>query len=296
MVTDTSGSMQATDVAPDPPGGRAGRGAGADQEAAGAVQPRARHVRHRAPSSSRRRPPTATRSTPRSRRCKVAGLDRDGRRPEARAAERAHEGDGHRRADAPGAGGARAALRRQERRAAEPVDIADQAKKLKVPIYTIALGTQTGVLHRPNGQSVPVPPDNVTLRDIADTTGGRFYAAPSAARLEDDLREPRHEVLDQEGQAGGHLVVRGRRARAAARRRRARRCCGWGGCREPPARDAPPPATRWPRRSARPSGPGPARSRRRSCATSTSRCCGGSRASSPASTSRRRSAAAPSWR
>jgi Ca-activated chloride channel family protein len=70
-------------------------------------------------------------------------------------------------------------------RGAEPVDVADQAKKLKVPIYTIALGTQTGVLHRPNGQSVPVPPDNVTLRDIADTTGGRFYAAPSAARLED---------------------------------------------------------------------------------------------------------------
>jgi Ca-activated chloride channel family protein len=70
-------------------------------------------------------------------------------------------------------------------RGAEPVDVADQAKRLKVPIYTIALGTQTGVLHRPNGKSVPVPPDNVTLRDIADTTGGRFYAAPSAARLED---------------------------------------------------------------------------------------------------------------
>ena len=70
-------------------------------------------------------------------------------------------------------------------RGSEPVDVADQAKKLKVPIYTIALGTQTGVLHRPNGRSVPVPPDNVTLRDIADTTGGRFYAAPSAARLED---------------------------------------------------------------------------------------------------------------
>ena len=68
-------------------------------------------------------------------------------------------------------------------RGAEPVDIADQAKKLKIPIYTIALGTQQGVLNR-NGKSIPVPPDNVTLRDVAETTGARFFAAPSATRLE----------------------------------------------------------------------------------------------------------------
>jgi Ca-activated chloride channel family protein len=69
-------------------------------------------------------------------------------------------------------------------RGSDPVDVADQAKQLKIPIYTIALGTQNGVLNR-NGKSIPVPPDNVTLRDIAETTGGRFFAAPSAARLED---------------------------------------------------------------------------------------------------------------
>lgn len=68
-------------------------------------------------------------------------------------------------------------------RGAEPVDVADQAKKLKIPIYTIALGTQQGVLNR-KGKSVPVPPDNVTLRDVAETTGARFFAAPSATRLE----------------------------------------------------------------------------------------------------------------
>ena len=68
-------------------------------------------------------------------------------------------------------------------RGAEPVDVADKAKKLKVPIYTIALGTQSGTLNR-GGRNVPVPPDNVTLRDVAETTGGRFFAAPSAARLE----------------------------------------------------------------------------------------------------------------
>jgi Ca-activated chloride channel homolog len=68
-------------------------------------------------------------------------------------------------------------------RGAEPVDVADQAKKLKIPIYTIALGTQQGVLNR-KGKSIPVPPDNVTLRDVAETTGARFFAAPSATRLE----------------------------------------------------------------------------------------------------------------
>jgi Ca-activated chloride channel homolog len=68
-------------------------------------------------------------------------------------------------------------------RGSEPVEVADKAKKLKVPIYTIALGTQSGTLNR-GGKNVPVPPDNVTLRDVAETTGGRFFAAPSAARLE----------------------------------------------------------------------------------------------------------------
>jgi Ca-activated chloride channel homolog len=68
-------------------------------------------------------------------------------------------------------------------RGAEPVDVADRAKKLKIPIYTIALGTAQGVLDR-NGRSVPVPPDFVTLRDVAETTRGRYFNAPNAARLE----------------------------------------------------------------------------------------------------------------
>ncbi len=65
---------------------------------------------------------------------------------------------------------------------ADPVDVADEAKKLKIPVYAIALGTQSGVLTR-NGHSERVPPDLVTLRDIAETTRGRFFVAPSAARL-----------------------------------------------------------------------------------------------------------------
>jgi Ca-activated chloride channel homolog len=95
----------------------------------------------------------------------------------------------------------------------DPVDVADSAKKLKIPIYTIALGTQQGVLDR-NGRSVPVPPDTVTLRDIAETTGGRYFAAPSAARLESiyanlgqrlATRKEKQEVTS--AFAGGALVL-----------------------------------------------------------------------------------------
>ena len=98
-------------------------------------------------------------------------------------------------------------------RGTEPVEVADRAKKLKVPIYTIALGTQQGTLNR-NGRSIPVPPDNVTLRDIAETTGGRFFAAPSAARLETiyenlgtrfSTRKEKQEVTA--AFAGGALVL-----------------------------------------------------------------------------------------
>jgi Ca-activated chloride channel family protein len=98
-------------------------------------------------------------------------------------------------------------------RGAEPVDVADSAKKLKIPIYTIALGTQQGVLNR-NGRSIPVPPDTVTLRDVAETTGGRFYSAPSATRLEDiyanlgtrfSTRKERQEITS--AFAGAALVL-----------------------------------------------------------------------------------------
>jgi Ca-activated chloride channel family protein len=69
----------------------------------------------------------------------------------------------------------------------EPLDAADQAAALGVPVYTIALGTSDGVvdvrgqdgqLHRIN-----VPPDEETLAAIAETTGARFFQAPTARDL-----------------------------------------------------------------------------------------------------------------
>ena len=96
----------------------------------------------------------------------------------------------------------------------DPVDVADQAKRMKIPVYAIALGTQSGVLERPGGGSERVPPDLVTLRDIAETTGGRFFAAPSATRLETiyenlgtrfSTRRVKQEVTS--AFAGGALVL-----------------------------------------------------------------------------------------
>jgi Ca-activated chloride channel family protein len=74
-------------------------------------------------------------------------------------------------------------------RGADPVTVAQQAKKFKIPIYTVALGTQTGVLEHkdPNTGAVTsterVPPDTLTLQDIAHDTGGQFFAAPDAQKL-----------------------------------------------------------------------------------------------------------------
>jgi Ca-activated chloride channel family protein len=69
-----------------------------------------------------------------------------------------------------------------------PIDVARQAKELNIPIFTIALGTPNGEVAVRDQfgfvQRIPVPPDTETLRDIARITGGRYFAAPDAARLE----------------------------------------------------------------------------------------------------------------
>jgi Ca-activated chloride channel family protein len=67
-----------------------------------------------------------------------------------------------------------------------PEEGADRAKAAGIPVYTISLGTEDGVLTRSFGgfeQAIPVPPDPATLRAIADTTGGAFFEAQSAEAL-----------------------------------------------------------------------------------------------------------------
>lgn len=70
---------------------------------------------------------------------------------------------------------------------AEPLDAAERAATLGVPIYTIALGTEEGrvTVEDQFGQPITldVPPDTETLAQIAEITGATAFDAPTAEDL-----------------------------------------------------------------------------------------------------------------
>jgi Ca-activated chloride channel family protein len=72
---------------------------------------------------------------------------------------------------------------------ADPLTVAERARKVRVPVYTVALGTPEGYLERPQADGsvrrVPVPPDIGTLQEIARETRGRFYQASDVKRLQE---------------------------------------------------------------------------------------------------------------
>jgi Ca-activated chloride channel homolog len=73
-------------------------------------------------------------------------------------------------------------------RGEDPIDVVQQVKKYKIPIYTVALGTAHGELKHVNRRTGAVtyervPPDPLTLQDVARATGGEYFAAPNAQRL-----------------------------------------------------------------------------------------------------------------
>jgi Ca-activated chloride channel family protein len=70
----------------------------------------------------------------------------------------------------------------------QPLEAARHARQLNVPVFTISLGTDTGMVDVPDESTgqlrrIPVPPDKFTLRRVAEATGGRFFAAPSSKDL-----------------------------------------------------------------------------------------------------------------
>jgi len=71
----------------------------------------------------------------------------------------------------------------------DPLEVARQAKDVNIPVFAIALGTDEGevVQQDPFGftQTIPVPPDKETLREIARISGGRFFEAVTADDAED---------------------------------------------------------------------------------------------------------------
>jgi Ca-activated chloride channel homolog len=69
----------------------------------------------------------------------------------------------------------------------QPLVAAEDARKLGIPVNTVALGTSDAVVEvpLPGGlkEQVTVTPDAKTLAEVAKITGGRFAAAPTAEKL-----------------------------------------------------------------------------------------------------------------
>lgn len=63
-----------------------------------------------------------------------------------------------------------------------PAIVARRAKALRVPVYTVALGTAEGTVPG-NGAPFPVPPDPETMKRVAQISGGRFYKVTDSGRL-----------------------------------------------------------------------------------------------------------------
>jgi len=73
----------------------------------------------------------------------------------------------------------------------DPVAAAQAARKLRIPIYTVALGTAQGTITvpRPGDQggteTRPVPPDPRSLAEVARASGGKAFTAADAGKLTD---------------------------------------------------------------------------------------------------------------
>jgi Ca-activated chloride channel homolog len=66
----------------------------------------------------------------------------------------------------------------------DPATVAQQAKAAHIPIYTVALGTADGVVEA-GGQVLSVPPDPEALKQIADLSGGKAFTAEDADSLDE---------------------------------------------------------------------------------------------------------------
>jgi Ca-activated chloride channel homolog len=68
----------------------------------------------------------------------------------------------------------------------EPLPLADAAARRRIPIYTVALGTDAGTIEidTPSGTRLrAVPPDRDTLRRLAASSGGRYFEADDEPEL-----------------------------------------------------------------------------------------------------------------
>ena len=67
------------------------------------------------------------------------------------------------------------------------------AKQQNVPISTISFGTTHGTVEL-QGQKIPVPVDDQSLREIADLSGGSFFTATNADELEASYQNLQQQI------------------------------------------------------------------------------------------------------
>jgi Ca-activated chloride channel family protein len=99
-----------------------------------------------------------------------------------------------------------------------PIEVAQQARQAGIPIYAIALGTPDGEVEVQDSfgltTRIQVPPDTDTLKEIARVSHGRFFEAADSAKLEEiyanlGTRLSSKEVKDEVtvAFAGGALLL-----------------------------------------------------------------------------------------
>jgi Ca-activated chloride channel homolog len=101
----------------------------------------------------------------------------------------------------------------------DPVEVAQEARQLKVPIYTIALGTRDATVPNPGfgPPLIAVPPDPATMKRIAQVAGGRAFNAQDDRQLSSIYRSlgsqlgtrTRHEEITAAFALGGLALLLG---------------------------------------------------------------------------------------
>jgi Ca-activated chloride channel homolog len=91
-------------------------------------------------------------------------------------------------------------------RGVAPAEVAQAAAEVQVPVYSVGVGTEQGVLSQEAGQLVRIRLNPAELELVAEATGGRYFESTTSESLEDvyrgmgsslGFREERKELTPQ---------------------------------------------------------------------------------------------------
>ena len=159
-------------------GRRQGRGRALPRRGARPAARRARRLRRRHAHTSCARPPTTPRCARRSTACSAEGGTATGDALTGALEALGERGETRRRPRSCCSPTARRPDRARSRRGGP------RARAAGVPVSTVALGTPDGSLSCPTAASSGSRPTPESLREIAQVSGGRAYAAEDAGALE----------------------------------------------------------------------------------------------------------------